>query len=182
MNGIAKRPNLLSRGILVAAIAVLVTVGSRTQKASADQGSQPIVGLWEITVSYGPSLGCPTSSCVYDHVFSGWTSDGLEFDQDAVAPILTGEVCYGTWIKLGSNTFGLTHPFFDFDAATGVWAGTSGYFNYTVTVSPDGRSFTGKQNGTDGVPGPNPYAGTGSPYTGLTLSATKIAVNRSLLP
>jgi hypothetical protein len=160
----------------------LFTIGFYMQSASADQSGQSIVGLWAITVSYGPSLGCPTASCVLDHVFSGWTSDGLEFDQDTFSPILTGEVCYGTWIRLGGNTYGLTHPFFDFAASTGIWAGTSGYFNYTVSVSQDGKSFTGKQNGTDGVPGANPYAGGGTPYTGLTLSATKIQVNKSLLP
>ena len=69
--------------------------GSTVQsRHSADQPSAPIVGLWAITLSYGPSLGCPTASCVLAHVISGWTSDGLEFDQD-ISPILTGAVCYG---------------------------------------------------------------------------------------
>jgi hypothetical protein len=181
MRDISKGLAVRSRTVLVIAVAALVMLGLRTPPASADQSSASIVGLWAITLSYGPSLGCPTASCVLDHVISGWTSDGLEFDQD-ISPILTGAVCYGTWIKLYGNTFGLTHPFFDFDATTGVWAGTSGYFNYTVTVSPNGSTFIGKQNGTDGVPGPNPYAGSGTPYSGLTLAATKIQVNKSLLP
>jgi hypothetical protein len=181
MSGISKCSALLSRAALVLAIVSLFTIGFHLQSAPADQSSASIVGLWAITLSYGPSLGCPTASCVLDHVISGWTSDGLEFDQD-ISPILTGAVCYGTWIKLYGNTYGLTHPFFDFDATTGVWAGTSGYFNYTVTVSPNGSTFVGKQNGTDGVPGPNPYAGGGKSYSGLTLAATKIEVNKSLLP
>jgi hypothetical protein len=64
----------------------------------------------------------------------------------------------------------------------GKWDGTSGYFNYTVTVSNDGKTFTGKENGKSGVPGPNPYATGGTPFSGLTLSATKIEVDKTLLP
>lgn len=93
------------------------------------------------------------------------------------------------WLRLlrnvdqveGSN-LRLTDPFFDYDPSTGIWAGTSGYFNYTVTVSKDGRTFTGKENGKFGVPGPNPYAGGGTSFSGFTLSATKIEVDKSLLP
>ena len=38
---------------------------------------------------------------------TGWNSTDL-------SPILTGYVCYGTWVKVGKNTYGLTHPFFNF--------------------------------------------------------------------
>jgi hypothetical protein len=156
------------------------------QAAGEREGKEPIVGLWLITVSYQGS--------VVDNVFSGWTSDGLEFDQDTGSPILTGYVCYGTWIKLGDHRYGLTHPYFDYNpgsitgpfpfngAALGVWDGTSGYFNYVVTVSEDGKTFTGTENGASEVPGANPYAGAGTPFSGITLSAKKIEVNKSLLP
>jgi len=155
------------------------------QAAGEREAKEPIVGLWLITVS--------NQGSVVDNVFSGWTSDGLEFDQDTGSPMLTGYVCYGTWIKLGDNKYGLTHPFFDYNAGTitalpwdgatlGTWDGTSGYFNYVVTVSEDGKTFTGKQNGASEVPGPDPYVGTGTLYTGITLSARKIEVKRSLLP
>jgi hypothetical protein len=158
---------------------VFLLSGFVVSNASAgDFGGEPIVGLWLITTSY--------QGTTIDNVFSGWTSDGLEFDQDTQVPpanaILAGYVCYGHWIKLKANTYGLTHPFFDYTSA-GVWAKTSGYFNYTVTVSKDGSTFTGKQNGIDGVSGPNPYTGAGgTTYSGVTLSATKIEVNQSLLP
>jgi hypothetical protein len=155
----------------------LAVLGFGASTASAHDGPaevEPIVGLWEITVSYG--------STVIDNVFAGWTSDGLEFDQD-IAAILSGYVCYGTWIKLKGQTYGLSHPFFDFVPSTGIWDGTSGYLNYTVTVSKDGKTFTGKENGKFGVPGPNPYTGAGgTPFSGLALSATKIEVDKSLLP
>jgi len=148
-------------------------IGFGTSIASAQE---PIVGLWEITAT-----GSGSTAGYFDNVFSGWTSGGLEFDQD-ISPILTGYVCYGHWIKLKGPTYGLTHPFFDYDSTIGVWLGTSGYFDYTVTVSNDGTTFTGKENGTDGVAGPNPYATGGTPFSGIRLSATKIEVNRSLLP
>jgi hypothetical protein len=146
---------------------------------------EPIVGLWLITVSY--------QGTVVDNVFSGWTSDGLEFDQDTASPMLTGYVCYGTWIKMGNHKYALTHPFFDYNPGTittplpfegsalGTWAGTSGYFNYVVTVSEDGNSFTGVENATDGVTGPWPY--TEAPtISGITLTAKKVQVNKSQLP
>jgi hypothetical protein len=108
------------------ALAVL-GFGASTASAHGDPAEvEPIVGLWEITVSFG--------STVVDNVFTGWTSDGLEFDQDTSSPILTGYVCYGHWIKLKDHTYGLTHPFFNYSPVTGIWDGTSGYFNYTVTV------------------------------------------------
>lgn len=157
------------------------------QAGDEREGKEPIVGLWLITVSYGGS--------VVDHVFSGWTSDGLEFDQDTASPMLTGYVCYGTWIKLGDHKYALTHPYFNYSAGTitaplpfvgsalGTWDGTSGYFNYVVTVSEDGQTFTGEENGTSSeVPGPWPYAGAPTIISGITLSARKVQVIKSLLP
>jgi hypothetical protein len=84
------------------------------------------------------------------------------------------------------------YPFFGFqdinsngegtEATEGMSDGTSGYLNYTVTVSNDGKTFTCKENGKIGVPGFNPYAPEGTSFSGLTLSATKIEVNKNLLP
>jgi len=164
------------------ALAVL-GFGASTAAAHDDKSEvEPIVGLWEITASYG--------STVLDNVFTGWTSAGLEFDQDTGSPILTGYVCYGHWIKLKDHTYGLSHPFFNYHAGAtvwdsttaGLWDGTSGYFNYTVTVSDDGKTFTGKENGKGPVTGPDPYTGTGPTFTGVDLSGKKIEVDKSLLP
>ena len=171
MSRILRRVALLSRGIFAAAVVALVMIGFGAARASA---SESIVGLWQITLK-------DSGGNFIDSVFSGWTSDGLEFDQDIV-PILTENVCYGTWIKLGGHSYGLTHPFFDFVGTTGLWDGTSGHFEYTVTVANDGNSFTGKENFTFEVPGTNPYAGGGTTFTGFTISATRITVDKSLLP
>jgi hypothetical protein len=174
MNGQNRILKSSGMAALIAAVAMAV-LGLGVSSARAEE---PIVGLWLITAKYGDT--------VIDNVMSGWTSDGLEFDQDTLTPpepaVFLGYVCYGRWIKLQGRSYGLTHPFFDYDPSTGEWAGTSGYFNYTVTVSNDGKSFTGKENGKDGVPGPNPYAAGGTPFSGVTISATKIEVDKSLLP
>jgi hypothetical protein len=178
MSKFSRRLAFLSRGALAAVVVAAVMLGFGASSASADQFlppfREPIVGLWQITLK-------DSGGNFIDSVFSGWTSDGLEFDQDIV-PILTENVCYGTWIKLGGHTYGLTHPFFDFVGTTGIWDGTSGHFEYTVTIANDGNSFTGKENFTFEVPGTNPYAGGGTTLTGFTISATKITVNKSLLP
>jgi hypothetical protein len=179
-------PSSSLRGLIATAIfACSWSVQAGDEPAAKEK--EPIVGLWLITVTNHAGI-------VVDNVFSGWTSDGLEFDQDTGSPMLTGYVCYGTWIKLGDHTYGLTHPFFDYNPGTitaplpfdgvalGIWDGTSGYFNYVVTVSEDGKTFTGTQNGTVGVPGPDPYVGAMARPPGPTLSARKIEVNRSLLP
>jgi hypothetical protein len=155
----------------------------RTQHVIALDANEPIFGLWQITATYPYGV---------DHVISGWTRDGLEFDQD-IAPILTGYVCYGSYVKLGKGIYGLTHPFFNFqdvnsngegtEATEGQWDGTSGFFDYTVTVSKDGKSFTGNENLTV-VEGPNPYDPSASVLftTTATLSATKVSVDPSQLP
>ena len=148
--------------------------------------NEPLVGLWSIIVK-------DSGGNLSDRVIAGFTGDGLEFDQD-ISAILTGYVCYGTWVKVGHNTYGLTHPFFDFqdpnvkgegtEATEGQWDGNSGYFDYTMTVSKDGKSFTGKENVVV-VQGPNPYDKNATVLfsaTNLNLTATKITVDTSLLP
>lgn len=146
---------------------------------------EPIVGLWYINMK-------DSSGNIVDRIFSGWTGDGLEFDQD-ISPILTGYVCYGTWVKLEHNTYGLTHPFFTFmdvnsngegtETTEGQWDGNSAYLNYAVTVAEDGKSFTGKVL-LKLVQGPNPYDPDAQVlFTATyTLSATKIEVNKTQLP
>jgi hypothetical protein len=119
-------------------------------------------------------------------------SDGLEFDQD-VSPILTGYVCYGTWIKLGDNRYGLTHPFFTFqdvntngegsESTEGQWDGNSAYFAYQVNVDKTGETFAGKMV-LKIVQGPDPYDPNATVlFTGtFNLSASKIKVDKKLLP
>ena len=162
------------RAVALSAAALLMLGFAASNATAGGNDMEPIVGLWQITVK-------DPGGNFLDSVFSVWTNDGTESDQD-LGPILLGYVCYGTWIKLGERQYGLTHPYFEFDQTTGHSIGTSAYFNYTVTVSRDGKTFSGKQNGAVGVPGLNPYTGGGTLYSGLTISATKVQVDKSLLP
>jgi hypothetical protein len=147
---------------------------------------EPIVGLWQITVS-NPD-GSP-----FDSVLSGWTSDGLVVNQD-IAPILTGATYYGHWIKISKNTYASTQPFFTFQdfnsngegssSTEGFSDGDSGYFNYVITVSKNGNTLTGRENVKE-VAGLNPFDSEAVVLftrAGLTLSGTKVAVDKSLLP
>lgn len=154
-------------------------------RQEADGGGEPIVGLWRI-------IATDDAGNIVDRVISGWTSDGLEFDQD-VSPILAGYVCYATWIKLGHNTYGLTHPFFTFqdvnvngegsESTEGPWDGNSAYFDYKVNVDKTGKTFAGKMV-LKIVQGPDPYDPTATVLftAAFNLSATKLEVDRSLLP
>jgi hypothetical protein len=175
-----------SSNTALAASTLQQQVSNSDSRDSADNhGKEPIVGLWRITVT-------DDSGNVADRVISGWTSDGLEFDQD-ISPILTGYVCYGTWEKLGHNTYGLTHPFFSFqdvnsngegsETTLGQWDGNSAYFDYKVKVAKNGKTFTGKTV-VKFVQGPDPYdPGATVLFTGtFDLSATKLGVDKSLLP
>ena len=172
----------ITKSIALAAIAALMLVGLSSPKAFA---KEPIVGFWMITSDDGQGNT--------DHIFSGWTADGLEFDQD-INPILILNDCYGAWIRVGKRTYGLTHPFYNFmdpnfngegtEQTEGQWDGTSGVLTYTVQVSKDGNSFTGK--GTFKIiQGADPYdpkAAVLFSNDSITLSAKKIAVDTSALP
>ena len=159
-----------ARRLATSVALTLAMLGLGAIRAAADE---PIVGLWQATASYG---GTPVWN-----VIMAWTSDGLEVE-DYALPILEGHICYGHWVKLTGRTYGQTHPYFEYDQKTGEWAGTSGLINYKITVSNDGKTFTGQQSGKSGVPGPNPYAAGGSSYTGITLEGTKVEVDKTLLP
>ena len=160
---------------------VALPTGQRTDSGARE----PIVGLWYIVLK-------DSNANIVDRVFSGWTGDGLEFDED-ISPILTGYVCYGTWIKLEHNTYGLTHPFFTFmdvnsngegtETTEGQLDGNSAYENYTVSIAEDGKSFAGKVL-IKVVQGPNPYDPDAQVLFTVTyaLSATKIEVNKTQLP
>ena len=162
-----------SRYVQIAAMAValgLIVLGLGSSRAAAEE---PIVGLWQVTASYGTTP--------LWNVIMAWTSDGLEVE-DYALPILECHICYGHWIKLHGRTYGQTHPYFEYDPKTEEWAGKSGLINYKITVSNDGKTFTGEQSGKSGVPGPNPYAAGGNSCDGITLKGTNVDVDKSLLP
>lgn len=91
-----------------------------------------IVGLWATTVTQGET--------VLLRGFDAYHSDHTEALNEFHDP-RTGNVCFGVWKYVGHNTYKLKHPAFLWDS-NGVWIGYR-ILRQTVTLAPDGNSFTG---------------------------------------
>jgi len=91
-----------------------------------------IVGLWLTTFTSGGQI--------VDQGFDVWTSDGTEILNDTPPPA-TGNVCLGTYIQIGPNTFVLKHPSWTFDN-NGNLNGTA-IIRETVTVQAGAKMFKG---------------------------------------
>jgi hypothetical protein len=141
--------------------------------ASSTANAQPIVGLWEVTVTL---TGQPVLNS-----FETWSSDGTQAET-AIKPVLSGNVCLGLWTSLGKQSYGLTHPVYNFDD-TGTANGTSANLMYSVTLSHDKNSFSGNASLTifDGIDPFDPAANVLAKFTG-TVTAKRITVNKSQLP
>ena len=96
-----------------------------------DNGS--IVGLWHVRFLSGGVL--------YDEGFDQWHSDGSEILNDNGVPPAQGNVCLGVWKKVGSHTFKLKHPAWNWDA-NGNLIGTL-IIRETVTLDAGGDSYQG---------------------------------------
>ena len=155
-------------------LAMLSAVAFLTMAAaSSTANAQPIVGLWEVTVTL-------TGQPVLDS-FETWSSDGTQAET-AIKPVLSGNVCLGLWTSLGKQSYGLTHPVYNFDD-TGTANGTSANLMYRVTLSHGNNSFSGNASLTvfDGIDPFDPAATVLATFTG-TVTAKKITVNKSQLP
>ncbi len=155
-------------------LAMLSAVAFLTMAAaSSTANAQPIVGLWEVTVTL-------TGQPVLDS-FETWSSDGTQAET-AIKPVLSGNVCLGLWTSLGKQSYGLTHPVYNFDD-TGTANGTSANLMYSVTLSHDKNSFSGNASLTifDGIDPFDPAANVLAKFTG-TVTAKRITVNKSQLP
>jgi hypothetical protein len=122
--------------------------------------TDPITGLWMATFTSGGQ--------VVDQGIDAWTSDGLEILNDTPPPS-TGNVCLGTWQKIGLTGYKLYHPSWTFDNNGNL--NGMGIIRETIALSADRQSFKGSYtidfltlNG----------ANVGH-YTG-TISATRITV------
>jgi len=113
--------------------------------------------------------------------FETWSSDGTQAET-AIKPVLSGNVCLGLWTSLGKQSYGLTHPVYNFDD-TGTANGTSANLMYRVTLSHGNNSFSGNASLTvfDGIDPFDPAATVLATFTG-TVTAKRITVNKSQLP
>jgi len=156
---------------MLSAVAFLTMAAAGPTTNAAAQ--PPIVGLWEVTVTFtdGPVLSS----------FETWSSDGTQAET-ANKPVLSGNVCLGLWTSLGKQSYGLTHPVYNFDD-TGTSDGTSANLMYRVTLSHDKNSFSGNASLT-AFPGLDPFdpAVNGTVLFTGTVTAKRITVNKSQLP
>lgn len=112
------------------------TAHATTESSKAGPEDSPfaasIVGLWLTTFTSGGQI--------VDQGFDIWTSDGTEILNDTPPPA-TGNVCLGTYVQTGPNTFVLKHPSWTFDN-NGNLNGTA-IIRETVTVQPSAKTFKG---------------------------------------
>ena len=129
--------------------------------ASPTAAHGTIVGLWDVT--YTTSDNQP-----FQESYDMWHSDGLEIETANVNPI-TGNVCVGTWKKVGSEIH-LHHVGWGFDPAGNLIGGFT--VDDVIVLGARGNSYSGsfdfKQYDTNG--------NLLLEVTG-TVAATRISVN-----
>jgi hypothetical protein len=94
-----------------------------------------IVGLWSGTLYVG------SGPAIYDQQFDTWFADGNELAVDNAVPPVLGNVCVGTWIRVGPQTYQLRHVTWNWNL-DGSLAGTFLLLE-TVTLDPKGNAFKG---------------------------------------
>jgi hypothetical protein len=95
-----------------------------------ENGDEPIVGLWQFTMSNG------------DFGTQAWHANGTELMLSAGRDPKAGDVCQGVWRKIGPRTYTLNH------IAMGYDMGYPGplfrvHIHATVKVDKSGKSFSG---------------------------------------
>ena len=110
--------------------------------------SDPIVGMWHVTLTaQGNEVGPPDGTPI-DNALVTWHSDGTEI-MNSARPPQDGDFCMGIWKKTGKSTYKVNHfAWFSNDTAnapSGIGNPTGpGRLFEEVTLSPDGKHYTGK--------------------------------------
>jgi hypothetical protein len=114
---------------------------------SASASDDAIVGMWHVTFTAQGNEPGPPDGTPIDNAIAVWHSDGTEI-MNSNRPAQDGNFCLGVWKKIGKSRYKLNHiPWQGNDTANAP----SGIGNPTgaaqiveeVTLSPDGRHFTG---------------------------------------
>ncbi|HET7222339.1 MAG TPA: hypothetical protein VFI81_04005 [Rhodanobacteraceae bacterium] len=130
----------------------LAATPSTTTKAIANplRFLEPIAGLYEVTMTAegnGPT-GLPDGALV-DHAYVVWHADGNEI-MNSGRPAADANFCMGTWAQTGARTYKLNHFMLSWAqnvdvngiAVDNTFVGPAS-IQETVTLSPDGSSYTG---------------------------------------
>jgi hypothetical protein len=110
--------------------------------------TDPIVGMWHVTfTAQGNEVG-PPNGVPIDNALVTWHSDGTEL-MNSARPPQDGDFCMGIWKKTGKKSYKLNHfAWLGNDTANapggiGNPSGPTRFFE-EITLSPDGKSYTGK--------------------------------------
>ena len=172
----------------------------RTAYWQDDQGNgfPSIVGMWHVhlvsqTVSGATGVPLPPLGVEIDAGFQQWHSDGTEM-LNSGRPAANTNFCMGVWEQVGPRTYKLNHfalsytqgpPANPGEGPTNTFVGPTS-ITETVTVSPDGKTFTGTFTISDykETDPPNSAAPTivwQDTIKGL-ISATRVTVNPPISP
>ena len=126
-----------------------------------------IVGLWQ--VEYTGSCQPPVLPPDF-FTYQQFHSDGLEFES---ADLFPGAHCIGTWKQVARNMVQLFHVGWTPGGVPGAPTSVRFAFTETLTVSPDGNSYSGTLNQAfyDAPVGGNAVA-----HCTATTQATRISV------
>ncbi|HTC15861.1 MAG TPA: hypothetical protein VK695_08690 [Steroidobacteraceae bacterium] len=108
-----------------------------------------IVGLWEFEFRLeGAQNGLPDKA-LFDWGLATWHRDGTEIQFSGARVPSAGDVCMGVWRQVGRHEFRLHHIALGLTPpnASGTFVGPA-IIDATVTVDPDGGSYTGHQTVT----------------------------------
>lgn len=142
-----------------------------------------IVGMWHVKltatqVSNGVPFGPGTE---FDAGYQQWHSDGTEMLNSARPPI-TQSFCMGVWTQTGLRSFKLNH----FAISWGPDGTRTGPTTITeeVTVSADGKTFSGRFTITDYVETDKPSGNSISFQDSIegTITGAKIDANTAVSP
>jgi hypothetical protein len=181
--------------------------GARLLRTAAEPGGQgvgqglldalaPIVGMWHVhfvvsSTSGIPAAVAPPPGAEIDAGFQQWHSDGTEM-LNSGRPAANTNFCMGVWEQMGLRTFRLNHFAISYTQGpptaenpgvpTNALTGPTSIVEQ-VTVSPDGKSFTGTFTITD-------YKETDTPHPSIswldtltgTITATRIDVGTPVAP
>lgn len=121
---------------------------ARTAFDDGDEDGPSIVGMWHVIFTAQTMDRNAIPDTVIDNALSVWHSDHTEI-MNSVRPPQDGNFCLGVWKRTGRSSFYLNHYAWfanQFPNTTNNGIGDPvgpTHFTENVTVSPDGRHFTG---------------------------------------
>lgn len=171
--------------------------GARLMRAGyqpAEQDNQgnsaaAIVGMWHVklvsqTITYfnnAPSLPFP-EGVEFDAGYQQWHSDGTEMLNSGGRPPAISAFCMGVWEQTGPRTYKLNHFAISWTPG-GMRTGPTSIVE-VVTVSPNGKSFTGQFTITDYLETDGPSGSTLSKQDTISgpITGTRVEVNTPAEP